>query len=579
MPLTVDTVWRDYATGGVPSSGPHKPVKSEIRDLLRPMEAAVSSFLSNGGLVYATKLLLFGNTTAVPNQMAWVILDPVVANNGIYQKQPSGTWARVADLPYDFILASDAGAGSANNIIATSLLPISVGVLVSFTVFETTTATPVTVTFNGASPLTIKTATGSDPAPGGLTAGMALLGLHQGAVFRLLSDQASAAIQAAAEAAQAAAEDARDLAIQAADQAAIEGAGDVPTYPSRALAQAATIPVNRTYIWTAGYADAGDGGASLYRRVAADPAHPYKVRSVDRFMPDGSTNSTNGGWWEGRSKVLSPKMFGAPNNGTDHDDAALRDLGTTLQAGKAKRVMFEGAYRIYQNEASVTAGPIIILDHIDGITFEFHNATFTCTFDQSALISAANWARYAFAFYSCRNFRGIGRPKFIGNWTKETIKSFSSAFGVIGLAFENDCTGVTLDGVDGQGILCPIYLVNDTLTTRFRSETPIIAAPGTGYAVGNVLTIDVGGPGSSPATINVNAIDGSGGVTHADFSGLGMFPTLPPVIGTNKGYAPTGGSGSGVRIVAPLERGRTDEHTQGGNVGYVSARECFYAHV
>src|SRR5690606_36626858 len=80
---------------------------------------------------------------------------------------------------------------------------------------------PVTVSFNGATPLTIKTASGSDIAPGGLTQNMIVWGYKQGANFRLATDQASAAIQAAAEAAQAAAEAAaaeaeaaRDVALQ-----------------------------------------------------------------------------------------------------------------------------------------------------------------------------------------------------------------------------------------------------------------------------------------------------------------------------------------------------------------------------
>lgn len=56
-----------------------------------------------------------------------------------------------------------------------------------------------TVAFNGGGPLTIKTTAGNDQVAGGLTAG-AVLGFVSGATFRLLSDQASAAIVAAAEA-------------------------------------------------------------------------------------------------------------------------------------------------------------------------------------------------------------------------------------------------------------------------------------------------------------------------------------------------------------------------------------------
>lgn len=63
------------------------------------------------------------------------------------------------------------------------------------------TASPVSVSFNGGAALTIKTNTGSDVAAGGFVASMILLGIVSGATFRIVSDQASAAIVAAAQAA------------------------------------------------------------------------------------------------------------------------------------------------------------------------------------------------------------------------------------------------------------------------------------------------------------------------------------------------------------------------------------------
>ncbi|HEV7305249.1 hypothetical protein [Ensifer sp.] len=67
-------------------------------------------------------------------------------------------------------------------------------------VANTSTASLVTVSFNGAFPLTIKTNAGNNPVVGGLAAGMIIMGIVAGSTFRLVSDQASAAIAAAAEA-------------------------------------------------------------------------------------------------------------------------------------------------------------------------------------------------------------------------------------------------------------------------------------------------------------------------------------------------------------------------------------------
>ncbi|MGO4619956.1 hypothetical protein AB4Z34_33465 [Ensifer sp. 2YAB10] len=206
---TAATVYRDYETDGIPSSGAHKVRKPEIRQLLAGYEGVINAFLSNGGLIFASKASLDASLNYAANTMAWVLGDATVANNGIYRKiggSGTGSWTRVADLPFSFIIASDVGAGTVNAIQATTSIPVSGSALVWMNVFEANTASPVTVSFNGGSALTIKTNTGNNVAAGGLVAGMIVLGIVSGSTFRLVSDQASAAIVAAAEAAQAAAE-------------------------------------------------------------------------------------------------------------------------------------------------------------------------------------------------------------------------------------------------------------------------------------------------------------------------------------------------------------------------------------
>lgn len=201
---TAATVYRDYETDGIPSSGNHKVRKSDIRQLLLGYENIINAFLSTGGLIFSSKSALDADLAHAANSMAWVIGDATVANNGIYRKIGAsgvGSWTRMADLPFSFIIASDVGAGTPNAIQATTSIPVSSSALIWMNIFEANTASPVTVSFNGGSALTIKTNSGNDVTAGGLTAGMIVMGIVSGSTFRLVSDQASAAIVAAAEAA------------------------------------------------------------------------------------------------------------------------------------------------------------------------------------------------------------------------------------------------------------------------------------------------------------------------------------------------------------------------------------------
>jgi hypothetical protein len=202
MADTANTVFRDYVTDGVPSSGKNKPKKREIRQLLTGYEAIINAFIASGGKIYSTKEAMDADLSLGSNNMAWVMGDPVAGNNGVYRKTgaPStGSWIRIGDLPYSFIIASDVGAGTANAIQATTSIPVSGSALIWMNVFEANTASPVTVSFNAGSTLTIKTNSGNDVAVGGLVAGMIVMGIISGSTFRLVSDQTSAALLAQVE--------------------------------------------------------------------------------------------------------------------------------------------------------------------------------------------------------------------------------------------------------------------------------------------------------------------------------------------------------------------------------------------
>lgn len=306
---TAATVYRDYETDGIPSSGNHKVRKSEIRALLTGYESTINAFLSNGGLIYTSKASMDADLAHGANSSAWVIGDATVANNGIYRKiggSGVGSWTRVADLPFSFIIASDAGAGTPNAIQASTSIPVSASALIWMNVFEANTASPVTVSFNGGTPLTIKTNSGNNVAAGGLTAGMIVMGIVSGATFRLVSDQASAAIVAAAEAAQAAAE-------------AAAASINIRQVAGRTALKA----LNSSFVTKAYLEEAGRSGwFSIYpsgydSEIAADTREGMFIR-----LTDGGAAVRDAGW---HVSGISPAWFdviSGPADGTFTTDSA-----------------------------------------------------------------------------------------------------------------------------------------------------------------------------------------------------------------------------------------------------------------
>ncbi len=310
-------IWADG-----PSSQPYQPSKEQIRAWGTWIEGIISAFTSNGGLIYTTRALLNADLARGANSMAWVVGDPVVSNNGVYGKVGGigfGYWVRRADLPYSFIIAEASGAGTANTIQATSPLPISGSALVLLSVYQDNTGSPVTISFNGSAPMVVKSNSGNDIVAGGLKAGMVVLGRAIGSVFRLVSDQASAAILAAAEEAAVVAESAAGANLANSD--------------SRAAAILTNIPAPVNYVRTAGYSTAGDGGGALYKRSLVQPAHAGKFQSAD------------GAWWEIAERNPAIRMFGVTGSGSD--ESSLFNGAISYAASKRIREIYvsDGVYR------------------------------------------------------------------------------------------------------------------------------------------------------------------------------------------------------------------------------------------
>jgi hypothetical protein len=200
-------VFRDYVVQGVPSSGPHNPVKAEIRSLIGGIESLVNTGGLGGATWKETRALLAADLAHDADDIGVVYDDPSSENNGLYTKvgaAGTGSWRQITTfLPgYQFITASDDGESIPNaySMNTSPRLPYADGVaLVEFVVPETNTSSTVTIAFDGEAPLNLKTASGNNPAIGGLIQGMPVSGVKVGTDFFMRSDQASAAILTQAE--------------------------------------------------------------------------------------------------------------------------------------------------------------------------------------------------------------------------------------------------------------------------------------------------------------------------------------------------------------------------------------------
>lgn len=188
------------------------------------------------GFLYATKAALDADTSQPDNKLALIIED--LAHAGLYRWDDAGNiWINV--LPFvpgtQFVTGIDSGDGTPDAIQIETNLPVSAGggQIISVILANPNTSPAPTISFNGGSAMPIKTAAGNDPVAGGLTPG-AVIGFISDGKFRLLSDEASAAIVAAAEAA----------AIAAAASATASDAAATRSQSYAALAGAALAPLN-----------------------------------------------------------------------------------------------------------------------------------------------------------------------------------------------------------------------------------------------------------------------------------------------------------------------------------------------
>lgn len=307
------------------------------------VERILAAFQAGGGIVFPDLATANASLAYAPNQMAWVMGDPTPANNGVYRKigaSGTGSWARMGDLPFSMIPLSNAGAGTPDAIIAEPMLPMPTTPGAALLTVNILAANTGNVTLNG-KPL--RTNSGNEIAPGGLTAGSIHAFLDLGDHFRLLSDQTGAAIVAAAEQAVLDAQAARDQAeaivgfdgtaatvgfdgvasgmaatdVQEAIDELVANSGNGVMVASRAWAIANYHPpAEPDALRTAGYASAGDGGGALYASNGTSSGD--LVITLD----DGVTEAG----YDIAEAVVRPEMFGATVNAGSSQHAAMQAM-------------------------------------------------------------------------------------------------------------------------------------------------------------------------------------------------------------------------------------------------------------
>lgn len=134
---------------------------------------------------------------------------------------------------------------------------------------------------------------------------------------------------------------------------------------TRAALAAATVVASAKFVFTAGYAAAGDGGSALYKRVATEPAHGGKVRSTDRFLPNGAADATNGGWWEIASHPINVMQFGAKGDNVTDDAAAIQaaiDTAETRGGGVVRLPATAAGYKLLSGITIEVSGVTLVGD-------------------------------------------------------------------------------------------------------------------------------------------------------------------------------------------------------------------------
>jgi len=115
------------------------------------------------------------------------------------------------------------------------------------------------------------------------------------------------------------------------------------TYAILDDAAAASIAADVKAVQTGGHTSPGDLGGGLYNRVSEEPSLPGKFRSQDRYLPDGTTDAADGGWWQLAERSITLQMFGAEPGA--YADAALV-MAMTYAESQGAEIVVCGAFKL-----------------------------------------------------------------------------------------------------------------------------------------------------------------------------------------------------------------------------------------
>jgi hypothetical protein len=194
-----------------------------------------------------------------------------------------------------------------------------------------------------------------------------------------------------------------------------------PDYDTCMALAASNVSALRTALWTGGYAVAGDGGAALYRKVFAEPAHAGKVQSLD------------GAWWElAYGQAITPQMFGASANGVDNDSIGLQAFFDYLRDNQHANAVCVGDFALSEK---------LIIGHLDRsaqfLTRNIHfNAKFTTNYTSQ---------EEAIRFCATHFFSPTGRI-----WLNCGSHQYAS---------RRQWDGIIFDGCSSVDFNCHVYLV------------------------------------------------------------------------------------------------------------------------
>lgn len=246
------------------------------------------------------RVTVAGTVNSVPFALGDLIVALV---NSASTSTYAANWIKVPAAIAPVVRGTDSGAGTANaiQVTTTDVIASAGGQLIAFTIYEANTSGTVTVAFNGGSALAIKTASGNDPAVGALAAGLSVVGIVVSSQFILLSDTASAAIQAAAEAAATAA----GLFAGAASTSETNAGSSAGAAATAASAAANSVAAfGYAFSTTTTDSDPGAGTIRLNNATIASATAAY----IDNADADGVTISSIIDGWDDSTNTIKGQL-------------------------------------------------------------------------------------------------------------------------------------------------------------------------------------------------------------------------------------------------------------------------------